>query len=473
MTPYATCIVALLWAGSALAQGSPAPASPAGDESPQAGAQKAANDAPAAEAPSGLRSSLPDPVAAELKQLTDAGVKFDLQEQSELWASLIGGGRRGVSYNGLTTAKLDIDLDKAAGWTGAEFVVNAYDIHAHGPTRSLVGNLQIVSSIEAAPSVKLYDLWLDQSFFEKRLSVRVGQEGASDEFMITQYGTLFLNAAFGLPGMAATILPSGGPSYPLATPFARMSFQATDNLNLVGGVYNGDPAPPGVGDPQIRDRNGTAFRLDDHTLGVAEIWYSPDPGASHALPTTYKLGAFYASNRFADQRVDSAGGLLANPAGTGRALQHAGDWAIYGVIDQMIWRRPGTKDEGIGVFLHAMAGPSDRNLSDRFIEGGVNWRAPFDGRPDDALGLALSYLGISPAARQFSRDLVAFGGALSAYAAAEVVVEATYVGKITNWLTLQPDLQLILNPGAGIPGPFGRMKLADAIVIGTRATIKF
>jgi porin len=336
-----------------------------------------------------------------------------------------------------------------------------------------VGNQQIVSNNEARPSDKLYDLWLEQGLFDKRLYVRVGQEGVNDEMMITQYGALFLNSSFGFPGMPAADLPSGGPNYPMATPFAHLKFQATDNVNLIGAVYNGDPAPPGGGDPQIRDRNGTAFRLDDHALSVAEIWYSPDSTASRALPTTYKLGAFYASNHFADQRFDGTGGLLASPASTGLALQHTGDWAIYGVIDQLVWRRPGTKDEGIGVFLHAMAGPSDRNLSDRFVEGGVNWHAPFPERPDDVAGLAFSWLGISPAARRFSRDLVAFGAAASSYAAAETVVEATYQAAITNWLTLQPDIQLILNPGAGIPGPFGPKPLADAIVVGTRATIKF
>ena len=49
---------------------------------------------------------------------------------------------------------------------------------------------------------------------------RVGQEGANDEFMISQYGALFVNASFGFPGMAAGALPSGGANYPLATPFA-------------------------------------------------------------------------------------------------------------------------------------------------------------------------------------------------------------------------------------------------------------
>ena len=184
-------------------------------------------------------------------------------------------------------------------------------------------------------------------------------------------------------------------------------------------------------------------------------------------------GAFYASNHFADQRFDGAGTLLASPASTGRPLLHTGDWAIYAVIDQLIWRSPGTKEEGIGVFFHAMVGPSDRNLSNRFFEAGVNWRAPFAERTEDIAGLAFTYLGISPAAQRFSRDLVAFGAATSVYADAEAVIEATYQAAITDWFTLQPDIQLILNPNAGIPGPFGPKPLADAVVIGTRATIKF
>src|SRR6266567_6162725 len=310
----------------------------------------------------------------ERDKLKEFGITFKLQEQSEVWGNLTGGGRRATSYNGLTNAKLDIDLDKAVGWSGAEFFVNAFDIHGHGPTRSLVGNQQTVSSIEARPSIKLFDLWLDQSLFDKRLSVRVGQEGADDELMITQHGALFVNASFGFPGMAAADLPSGGPAYPLATPFARLKFQANDNLSLIGAVFNGDPAPPGGGDPQIRDRNGTAFRLNDHALTVGEVSYSPDPKVSEEMPTTYKLGAWYASNHFADQRFDNAGGLLANPASTGQARQHTGDWAIYGVIDQMVWRREGKKDQGIGLFLRVIGGPSDRNLSNLAIIGGMNWR---------------------------------------------------------------------------------------------------
>jgi carbohydrate-selective porin OprB len=125
----------------------------------------------------------------------DLGTTFSLYERSEVWANLTGGGHQGLSYNGLTEAKLDVDLEKAVGWTGAEFFVEAFNIHGHGPTRSSVGNLQIVSNIEATPSVKLYDLWLDQKLLDGKRSIRLGQEGANDEMMTTAYGGLFICSA--------------------------------------------------------------------------------------------------------------------------------------------------------------------------------------------------------------------------------------------------------------------------------------
>jgi len=105
------------------------------------------------------------------------------------------------------------------------------------------------------------------------------------------------------------------------------------------------------------------------------------------------------------------------------------------------------------------------------VDGGVNWNAPFRERPDDVAGLSFAYLGISPAARRFSRDLIAFGGGAFAYATNETVIEATYKARLSDWLTLQPDAQLVLNPNAHIPGPFGVKPLPNALVVGVRATV--
>ena len=151
--------------------------------------------------------------------LEAAGVAFGLQEQSEVWGILTGGLRRGAVYDGLTTGSITLDLGKLMDWTGATFFVDAYQIHGHGPTANLVGNMQIVSNIEATRDTKLYQLWLEQHLLGGRLTIRIGQEGANDQMMITQYSALFLNSSFGFPGLPAADLPSGGPNYPMATPF--------------------------------------------------------------------------------------------------------------------------------------------------------------------------------------------------------------------------------------------------------------
>lgn len=428
---------------------------------------------PAASAPTGLwqQDTLTGDWGGLRGKLADQGIVVGLQEQSELWGNMSGGLKTGVVYDGLTTASVQLDLDRLVGWTGATFFVDAYQIHGRGPSGNLVGNQQIVSNIEATRGTKLYALWLEQKLFSGRMTIRIGQEGANDQMMITQYGALFLNSSFGFPGLPASDLPSGGPNYPLATPFVRAEYQATDQLTLVGAVFNGDPAPPGSGDPQLRDAGGTAFRVNDHVLAFTELWYAINQDAG--LPGTYKLGAWYDSAHFADQIFDSNGLSLANPASDGIARAHSGSFALYGIADQMLWKKPGTKDQGLAGFLLMMGGPGSDNLSNLFVEGGINWKGMFPGRDNDTFGLGVAYLGISPAARQFSQDVVAFTGKGTAYSSNETVLEATYAYQIAPWWTMQPDLQYVINPGANVPSVFTTKALKNAFVAGVRATVTF
>ncbi len=65
---------------------------------------------------------------------------------------------------------------------------------------------------------------------------------------------------------------------------------------------------------------------------------------------------------FADQRygLDGTGAQvsLADPT-VADPLNHSGNWGIYGVADQMIWRGG---DRSVNLFVRAGYSPADRNL---------------------------------------------------------------------------------------------------------------
>jgi porin len=406
-------------------------------------------------------------------RLRDAGITIRLQEQSEVWANVAGGLRQGVVYDGLTSLALAVDLEKAVGWVGGRIFANGFQIHGRGPSANLVGNTQLVSSLEATRDTKLYQLWIQQTLFEDRLSIRLGRGGANDEFMITQYGATFLNSSFGFPGLPAADLPSGGPNYPLASPFVRIRYNLTESFRITGALFSGDPAPQGTGDPQLRDHGGLAFRLNAHVLAFGEMRHTINQEEdAKGLPGTFKLGAWYHSGHFSDELLATNGLSLANPASTDIPRAHSTDFAVYGIVDQMVWKT-GSKKQGIGVFLEVMGAPDQINLSNIFVETGFNWKGPFPGRESDVAGIGIAYLGISSAKRSLGNDYVFFTGTGSPYAGNETVIEATYQFQIAPWWTMQPDLQVVINPGAGIPSSQSNKPLRNDVITGMRTTITF
>jgi porin len=65
---------------------------------------------------------------------------------------------------------------------------------------------------------------------------------------------------------------------------------------------------------------------------------------------------------------------------------HSGDYGVYGIIDQMLWRLPGDDPKkGVGGFARFALIPSDRNPMDFYADAGVNFMGLWDKRPGDVL----------------------------------------------------------------------------------------
>jgi porin len=411
------------------------------------------------------------------------GMTLSVQEQSEVFGNLSGGVHQGFEYDGLTTATLQLDTQRAFGWYGGLFNVSALQIHGRNVSADNLDALQTVSGIEADRATRLWELWYQQQFDDGKFDVKIGQQSIDQEFLVSQNSGYFINTMMGWPMLPSADLPGGGPAYPLSALGVRLRSHISDSLTLLTGVYNGSPSPTNVGDPQLADPSGTSFPLNGGVLAIAELQYSDPasnsvvaPGSSDPLPRTYKIGAWYDSEDFADLRVDDQGLSLANPASDGIPAEHRGDYAFYAVADQMIYRSSDDPSRNLNFFVRPMFTPlQDRNLINFSVNAGLTLHEPFEGRDSDTAGLGMGFTQVSQGAIGLDEDTANFNpGVFSPVRSNETFIEATYQYQVTPWWQIQPDFQYIFNPGGGIVDPDNPLrKIADEAVLGVRTTIQF
>ncbi|MGR3906266.1 carbohydrate porin [Burkholderia sp. SR8] len=455
------CAIQLI-AGAAAAQEAPAAAAQPGSDTPAADSLW-------------TRDTLLGDIGGVRPWLGKYGVTFGLTETSELLGNLRGGLDRGVAYHGLTTMTLGVDTDKAFGWKGGSFNVSALQIHGRQFSPNYLGTLNTASGIEAEDTTRLWELWYQQALFDERVDVKIGQQAVDQEFLTSAYSATFINTMFGWPALPSYDLPSGGPAYPLSALGVRVRAKLTPSLTALAGVFDGDP----VGN-NPNNRSGTNFNLHDGALFIGELQYAINQEGSSGgtktpggLPGTYKVGVWYHSGSFADQRDDTIGRSLASPDSSGVGRPHRGDYSVYAVADQMVWRAGPDSPRSLGVFARVMGAPGDRNLVSAAANVGVVLKAPFAGRDNDSAGLALTYIKVGRHARALDEDALAFNGAPYGVRGSETALEATYNYQVAPWWQIQADAQYTFNAGAGQNPSDPRAPLRNTFVLGLRTNITF
>ncbi|SEM28179.1 porin, OprB family [Bradyrhizobium sp. OK095] len=405
------------------------------------------------------------------------GVKFAATYIGEVLGNASGGLKQGTIYEGRLNLAVDVDLEKLAGLNKLTFHANMFQIHGGGLSRDNLQNFFVASGIEALPSTRLYEAYFEKQWGEKKVSLKLGQLAADSEFFNTKYTDVFTNASMGWPAITSLDLPSGGPSPPLAAMGARLLVNITDQLSVLGAIFDGDQAGPGPGDPQERNRYGVNFRVNDPPLLLGQIQYAwnnkkGDPN----LTGQVKFGGWRHFGAFADQRFASNGVSLAAPTSSGEPSLLSGDIGGWAVFEQQIYRVPHSDDRGIGVFARASGAPADRNLIDLYADGGVEFIGLDDHRPDDKFGIAAGYAHVSKRAQALDADYRALVAPNWPTRSFEGLVTAVYQYQVKDGWTLQPNFQYIIHPGGGatLPsGPLAGKALRNASVFGLRTTLKF
>lgn len=360
-------------------------------------------------------------------ELEEAGITVDASYVADLLAVRNGnaGSGDGWDYAGLMQFGVNVDLERLVDVPGLSFYASGAWSSGNDLSERKVGNLLAVQQAYTGREVRLSQLYLQQHLLDDKVTLKIGRLTTEDDFLASEiYGNYVNGGINGVP----TNIPDGNFGFTTA-PFAQWGIVAAiepiDHLRFAVGVYNAD-------EKTIDERRqGTRFVLDpeDGVFAIGELsyaWHQPhedeegeeEPAAG--LPGMAKVGIFGESGDREDLR-------------DGRSKD--GNPGFYVSLEQMVYREPGTVDQGLTPWaVAAFLVREPINELPVFFGGGLVYKGLIPGRDQDRAAIGFYYA-------KLSSDLKPSGS--------EKILELAYTVQLTPWLYVRPDLQLVFDP-AGV-----------------------
>ncbi len=399
------------------------------------------------------------------------GTTLAIEDQENLLANVAGGVKTGATLQGETTVTLQMDTGKSLGVQNGVLTVSGLQIHGQNFSPYYLDDIQEANGDEAENSTMLLELSYDQIFPKAGLDIKLGQQSIDSDFVVCADAGVFMNTMASWPAAISDDTYAGGPVAPFAALGLRAKYQISPSWMVLGGVFDDNPmdSPTDV-DQADRDNEGLAFSLNTGAFFIAELQKTTTLG--NDLAGSYEVGVWYDTARFPDQHIGTDGLSLANPESNGIAKTGRQGPNMYGVADQTVWQQQPARS--LNFFAIVMGAPGPQNLVSFSFTGGFTLSDPLPGRAYDTVGVDIGIVTIGAGARALDRDQANYSGGGYPIRSAEGLIELTYIIQATPWLSLQPDFQYIVNPGAGVPDPLDPAdELRDEVVVGTRATVTF
>lgn len=337
-------------------------------------------------------------------------VEFNTEVINDAAVNMEGGYRSGGSLLGLIN--ITGALNTRGWWKNGEFFVNIQSTYGGTPTQDLVKDMQVFSDIEHGNYTYLYQLWYKHEF--DRGSVLLGKHDMNSLFFTSTYAAEYINSSFGIMPVSSVNVPVS--IFPATSLGIAGQLNINQSIRLQTGIYDGVPegfntSPYGLGMKLSKEQGG---------FFVQEVHWE------HQLfnkPGKLKLGGFYHSKTFSGvpQKNDKT----------------QGNYGLYLIGDQTIYTESGSDGQGLGVFFQAGYSPQKSNLITMNGLLGFNYSGLIPNRPDDVVGMAASYASCNNQLQKHS----------SKYLRCETAVEMMYKVAVTDFMSLQADVQHIINPG--------------------------
>ncbi len=341
-----------------------------------------------------------------------------------------GGIERKGSYLGIANLTLSADAEKLWGVSGLSFWAHFLLTHGDDPN-DFVGSLHGIDNIAADPNGKLHDAWVNWSSSEEFFAVLLGIYDINTEFDAKKFGGVFINPSHGI-GVDISQSGMNGPAiFPTPGLGTRFKFKA-DNFYLQTAFLEGTP-----GDPNYP--RGTHLRLDD----------------KEGVLTVYEAGIQQEGNNAPYTKVAVGGWAYSTAIPSVDGGPDERNRGFYFFAERMLFSE-GSGDQGLGAYIRYGTAEKTLNQVETFYGGALHYTGAIPTRDADVLafGVAVAenspeYLKLVPTAEK-----------------RETNYELTYKAIVTDWFSLQFDVQRIQNPATD-------PTLDDATVIGLRTELSF
>ena len=338
-------------------------------------------------------------------------------------------GGLGTGSRYLDDAYVTLGARDAFGRDGLTLFAHALYNNGAAVSGDLVGDAQGISNIEAVRSARLFEAWADYAPAPGH-SVRVGLYDLNSEFDVGEARSLFLH---GSHGMGPELSQTGAATFPVSALAARYRREAR-RWYLQAAVLEGTP-----GDPDNPRSNAVKFQDGEGVLLAGEAGLASGP--LHKLA----LGLWRYTARFPDlERRDARGA----------PLRRGGNHGAYLMLETGLGRDAADERGRWRAFLRYGVAEAGFNEFGSSFGAGLVRRGGWP-RGEGQVGVALARVQTGAPFRNVSR------AAGTPAAGHETNLELTWHVPVTDWFTLQPDLQYVIHPGAA---PL----LRDAWIVGFR-----
>ncbi|WP_425615894.1 carbohydrate porin [Anatilimnocola sp. NA78] len=380
------------------------PGSSASSEEPAAEGDEEAPEE--AEAPPGLFDFLPHEFN---------GITAEYIYTGEFFTKARGGlnPANASAYRSNLDVVLTFDTKAMQLWDNGRFFLYGQDAHGRCLSPDSVGDYQYFSNLESAPRddlTQISEYWYQHSWVDSLLWIKIGKQDANADFAFVDLGGDFINSSFGLiPTVPIPTFPN--PGLGLAG-FAQL----TEEVLLAGGVYDGAPEGGQFG-------FNTLGRFG--AMSILQATIKTGWGSEGQLPQTVRVGVWQHSGDWEEV------GAIGPP----RTFNQ--NYGTFASIDQLLFKEPGEAgdEQGLGVFAQFGWAPPNRNPVQEYYGAGLTYRGLLAGRDRDLVGFGVANVLFSTLQRPITGESY------------ETAIELFYKCMLGDYVSVQPDVQFIANPG--------------------------